>query len=371
MRSKQEIQSDIDGLDIEMRSLLEAVKDETKAFNKEEVEKRRAELAEKRAGFCKELAALSAPPITDTEERGLLYNRQAWIDAAKEKRTLQIGTTTPNTGSINQIGTLYKEISAGDELLNSATTIFGRDASTNIPVLTPLSEPSDYAEGATTVATDSTAAVTITEIQPKAYAIVLPLTAEMLTMGSVNMEAELGGIFQKAFRRVMHKGMLNGAGTSKTMKGIYTSAGATGATVTPQGTKNVLLISELAKLALSVVGLDEEYRILMPTSLYQKFVSDQTNGEDVKIYKEGLIRDKSIEGVKIILDDFITLGDTAGSPLVVAAPLARYTIGIAQQLVIDPIKVKGDTNTYYQATMFFSGKQVSDKDFRSITLRTT
>lgn len=378
-RTKQEINSDLADVDLEMRALLESVKDESKEFNAEEVRSKKLELTEKRSALCKELAELEKPIESRIIDGSGLYNRDAWIQAAREHRSLEIGTIgAAGIGSVNQLSELFKEISEGDDILQTARYFYGRDASTNIPVLSPMGEPGDYNEAMkpatgntkTTIKEDTDTEINITEIQPKAHAIILPVTAEMLTMGSVNLEAELGGIFAQAFRRKMHNGMLTGSGTGKLMKGIYTSAKVTTANHTKiTAAKGVgVTISELAKLALSVIGKSETYTLLMNPSVYQTLLSDSTSSEDVKIYKEGLIRDKSIEGVKIRLDNLMTAGTVANEPLVVAVPLSRYAIGIANQLVIDPIKVKGDTQTYFQATMFFSGKQISDKDLYSLVV---
>ncbi|MBO8449675.1 MAG: hypothetical protein IAA96_01055, partial [Spirochaetes bacterium] len=85
------------------------------------------------------------------------------------------------------------------------------------------------------------------------------------------------------------------------MKGIFTSAKDNTDGVTEiAGT--AVKISELAGLALKIRSKDESFAIVMNPSVYQGILSDATAGEDVKLYKESLIRDKSIEGVKIVLD---------------------------------------------------------------------
>lgn len=392
MREKREIQKDIDDVNIALRTLLEDVNDITKPFDKEKVAAERAALTEKRAALCKELADAEAARVAAQAndapaERSALYNADEWIKAAKEERSLTIGTIgSPGIGSVNQLSALYKEVSDGDEILKQATYFYGRDASTNIPVISPMDEPDSYSEGAANVSKDTTASTTnkrytvkdpgtsidITEIQPCAYSAIIPLTAEGMVMGSVDFESQINGLFAKAFTRKMHNGMLTGAGTGKLMRGIYTSAkdttAASAKTKIAAGGKAVK-ISELAGLALSVIGKSEKYTLLMNSTIYQALLGDSSTGEDVKIYKESLIRDKSIEGVSIFIDNLLTTGSAEGDPLVIAVPLSRYAIGVAQQIVIDPIKVLGDTKTYFQATMFFSGKQISDKDIYSLTMK--
>lgn len=383
MRTKQEIQNDIDNLDVELRSIMEEVKDDTKAFDKDAVAKRRAEIAEKRAALCKEMASLQAPPTpSEVQERaGTIYDPEVWKRAAADRRSITLGTTpAPGIGSINQLTTLFKDISDSDDILKRATYFYGPNATTSIPVLAPMDDIGDYAEGTRPVenatsgvttggiAEDTSAAITTTEIQPKAYARVLPITYEMQTMGSVNFEAQINDVFTKAFNRTMHKGMLTGDGADKRMKGILTSAKATDATKIEIGASTIK-INDLAGLALSVLGKSESFTLLMNPSVYQTLLSDSSTSEDIKIYKEGLIRDKSIEGVPILLDSLLTVGTAAGSPLVIAVPFSRYAIGIAQQIVIKAIEDKDSTYTYFKAVMFFSGKQISDKDLHSLVVK--
>lgn len=370
MRTKEEIQNDLDNVELEIRSLHEDVKDTSKDLNVEEVKAKKQELSEKRNSFMKELAELNKP----TEKPSSVNSRNAeWLKAVAERRSITIG----DVGSINQVKTLFKEIEDTEGILGKASYYYGRDASTNIPVLTPIADPTGQAEGASGISPDSTADISVTEIQPKAYVSVLPITAEMLTMGTVDIESELPTIFAKAFKKVMHKGMLNGTGSNKAMKGLFTSASANTAGQTNLGstgsgasaTANTSIkCSQLAKLALEVSAKDESYTIIMNPSVYQGVLADATASEDTKLYKEGLIRDKSIEGVKIILDNNAPKTTASGDVLCVAVPLSRYAIGIANQVVIKPVDVMGDTKTYFQATMFFSGKQVSDNDIYSLVV---
>ena len=303
--TREEIQSKIDDCELELRSLMDEVKNnadvkvEDIRAKKEEIEKRRADLT-------KELAQLNAPASEGEETRGLLFNRDAWLKAAEEKRALQIGAT--KFGSVNQIKSLVKEIAEKDGVLAKASFYYGANASTVIPVLSPsIANPGDYAEGTTNVAVDTQAQLKTTEITPKAYVAVLPITAEAL----------------------------------KKMTGLFTAAAdsTSGATVTElAASQTAIKLSDLATLALTVSALDEEYEIVMNPTVYGSMLADSTAGEDVKIYKESLIRDKTIEGVKVTLDAKAPTSTSAGAILCVAAPLSRYTVGIAGEIDIEAIK---------------------------------
>lgn len=367
--TREEIQSKIDDCELELRSLMDEVKNnadvkvEDIRAKKEEIEKRRADLT-------KELAQLNAPAPEGEETRGLLFNRDAWLKAAEEKRALQIGAT--KFGSVNQIKSLVKEIAEKDGVLAKASFFYGANASTVIPVLSPsIANPADYAEGATNVAVDTDAQLKTTEITPKAYVAVLPITAEALKLGIVDLEAELPDVFGRAFAKVMHSGMVTGAGTSKKMTGLFTAAAdsTSGATVTElAANQTAIKLSDLATLALTVSALDEEYEIVMNPTVYGSMLADSTAGEDVKIYKESLIRDKTIEGVKVTLDAKAPTSTSAGAILCVAAPLSRYAVGIAGEIDIEAIKKVGDTNTYFQATMFFGGAPECGVDLYAIAV---
>lgn len=359
--NKEELLDKIENVQKEIRNNADAYLDTSNDV--EVLNKRGADLKAELNQLKKDLAQMSAPVENkDTEERSI-FNKDLWLRSYKENRSITIG----GTGNISQIKKLIHEVADSDSILNSASFYYGPNASTNIPVLTPVADPTGQAEGATSIGYDTTAGVTVTEIQPKAYVSVLPISAEMLSMGSVNLEAELPTMFSKAFARTMHDGMLAGLGTDKAMKGLFVSASAHSDGVTNVAGTSIKL-SELAGLALKVRGKDEVYTIVMNPATYQAMLSDATAGEDVKIYKESMIRDKSIEGVQVVLDNRAPATTSAGDVLAVAVPLSRYAIGVAGQMDITPIRVPGDTNTYFQATMFFSGKQVTDKDIYSLAV---
>lgn len=356
---KEELLAKITNLSCEVRSIADELMDTSKDVN--EVRSRLDAKKEELRKAKMELAQMDAPKA-EAETRSNLQEEFRKL-ARDEVRSITIGST----GNINQVKQLFNEVANTDELVDGASFFYGPNAATNIPVLAPLTDPSAYAEGATDVTVDTDAAVATTQIAPKAHVSVLPITAEMLEMGAVDIEAELSGIFQKTFKRVMHKEMLTGSGAN-TMTGLFVAA--TGAGVTTAGSvasnATAIKISDLVALALAVRGKDETYSIILNPSVYQGALADSTAGEDVKLYKESLIRDKSIEGVKVILDASAPSTFGAGKVLAVACPLSRYAIGVAGQINIEKISVKGDTNKYFQATMFFNGKQISAKDLAAI-----
>lgn len=366
--TRMEYQNEIDDCTMELRSLMEAVKDSSKDINLEEVKTRKAELEAKRMRLSKELAELDRP-----EERGhgALVTNEEFLKCATEKRTLTIG----GIGKIEQVQQLFEAVDDKTDILNAITIDYGTNANTAIPVLDPLLEdPQEAEEGASGLAEDDEAEIIVTEIQPKAYVAILPVTAEALTMGSIDIESKLPELFRKAFRRKQHKALFNGVLTnSKGVKGLWAAAAENAAgkmKVTDKATN--ITVHELAHLALTAAGKDADYEIVMNSSIYSGILADPTPGKDVETYKADLIQNKMIEGIHVRIDNKASTGKTAegaitdGSVAVVAAPLARYHLGIVPEIFIDPIKVKGDTKTYFQATCFFGGRQVTDSDVMSL-----
>ena len=287
-----------------------------------------------------------------------------FIKAAEEKRSL----TLAKNGALNQVQELIKAIIDKDEILSFARYFYGPNASTTIPVLSPRPAlPAGQSEGASGIASDSTAQMGTTEIQPMIYFAELPVTYEALKLNSINLESELPEIFREAFQAAMHEGMLVGTGSGKEMKGIFVSAkdNASGQTAI-SGAKPT--ISELAALALTLAGLNGNYDLVMHPSIYADILSDATDSEDVKLYKESLIRDKKIEGINVRLDNNAPSAKSSGAVLVAGVPLDRYAIGVAGEVEIRPVTKTGDTQTYFHALMPFSGKAILDGDIYSLVV---
>ena len=374
MANKFDIQSQIDAVELELRSLREDVKNTEKEVNVDEVRSKMKELETKRGSLIKELAECDKP-VEQTETRTALFDAEELRKLAKgELRSITIGTDGGSVG----VGKIFEQVAVKDDLLAQADIQFGKDALTKIPVILPLGDLTSSTEGTTSVTVDTDAGISITELNPRAYPRVLPVSAEALTVGVVDIENRMQGIFDKAFRKAMHKGMIVGAGTSgDAMEGIFTNvnnaiSAATSAGDYPErvlgiGTSAALTVAKLAELAIKVGGLDEEYTIVLSPSVYGALMSDSSTDDSTKLYKETLIRDKSIENVKVVVDAYApATTDAAKKTLAVAAPLGRYEIGVVKAMQIDVIKTAGDKNTYFQAIPFFDGKKADSRDLYAI-----
>ena len=367
IKTKAELRADIEALELERRSFMEEVRHGTGEFNEEEAKSKLADFDKRRADLEKAYAEIDKP---EGGKEGITLTNRDFVEAAKEMRAITIG----GNGKINQVQQLFEGIGEKDDILNAVTFDYSDNASTNIPVLEPgLEEPVDTAEGGSSINEDDEAEMKTTEIQVYGLASVLGVTAEALQLNTVDIQSKLPELFRKAFRKKLHTKVLQGSlisNTQKGVKGIWTSAAANTAGITQlAASQTSIKCSDLAGLALKVSGYDETFEIVMNPATYQNVLSDSTSGEDVKLYKEGLIRSKEIEGVKVRLDAKAPKATTAGSILAVAVPLSRFHVGVAGGITITPIKVKGDSKTYFQAEAFVGGKQVTDTDLFSLAVK--
>ncbi|MDR1926606.1 MAG: phage major capsid protein [Endomicrobium sp.] len=335
-------------VDIQIRSLQEdIVSGKIKA---DDAKKKFEELRSQKKDIEQQIALAKAPK---DEVRSTADIQKALI----EKRAI----TLSGTGAINQIRELAKELMAKTPILERVRYFYGPNASTNIPVLSPgLATPAVAAEGATSIAVDSTATLASKSITPHAYVSILPVSLETITMGTVNFDSELPSIFADAFAQAFHRGVLIGSGTGLDFKGIFNAIPSTNE-IECAATGNPT-IADLVQLALTVQDLTDNGVIVLAPSIYAGILADTTSGV-ADVYKEELIRAKTIENVRVILTSAAPSVLTAGSTVAVAGRLDDYGLGMASEIAIEPIKKVGDTNTYFQASVFANGTTIVDKNF--------
>ena len=283
----------------------------------------------------------------------------SWRDVAsamREKRAV----TLSGTGNVAVIHDLIKEAQKKTPLLGMARTFVGPNASTNIPVWSPtIATPSSYAEGATSVTSDTSGKLGVTSLTPYAYISVLPVSNETLLMTGSTLESELPTIFGEAFAAAMHAGMVTGDGEDQDMKGIFNGINTNNqiecaATGMPS-------MADVVGLALKLQDYYDDGVIVMNPSVYSALTSTSVEGYD--FYKEELIRNKRVEGVRVILTSYAPTDTTAGKILVVGGRMSDYAIAVAAELTIEPLKKVGDNNTYFQAVAYFNGSPILDKNF--------
>jgi hypothetical protein len=121
-------------------------------------------------------------------------------------------------------------------------------------------------------------------------------------------------------------------------------------------------IADLVELALTIQDLTDSGVIVLSPSIYAGILADSTAGVS-KVYKEELIRNKTIENVPVILTSAAPSNTTADNIVAVAGRLDNYGLGMASEINIEPIKKVGDTNTYFQASVFANGIPIVNKNF--------
>jgi HK97 family phage major capsid protein len=344
-------------LDIQIRSLQEEVV--SGKIKAEDAKKKFEELRSQKTEIEKLIAQENAP---QQERSATTADIQK---ALIEKRAI----TLNGTGAINQIKELAKELQAKTPVLQRVRYFYSPSASTNIPILSPgLATPAVVAEGATSIALDSTAVLGARLLTPHAYVSILPISLEALKLGTVNFDSELPAIFADAFSQAFHRGILTGDGTGLNFSGLFTSIPSVNNVVC--ASTGTPAIADLVKLALTVQDLTDNGIIILSPSIYAGILADSTAGVS-KVYKEELIRNKTIENVQVILTSAAPSDLTAGSTVAVAGRLDDYALGIASEITIEPIKKVGDTNTYFQASAFANGIPIIAKNFYGLVTKQT
>jgi HK97 family phage major capsid protein len=337
-------------LGIEFRSLQEQIKNG--AINGKNAKEKLNELQNRKAEVNKQ-AALAEAPIQKRASNSL----EEISKAMREKRAI----TLNGTGAINQIKELTKELQQKTPLLQRVKYFYGANSSTNIPILSPsVATPVSYAEGATSVSVDNTAMLGNKAITPYAYVSLLPVSAETLQLGSVSFEAELPAIFADAFAQGFHSQILAGDGTGRNMKGLFAGV-PTGNKIECAATGNPT-VADLVKLALKVKDYADNAVVVLSPTVYTGIIVSDTVPQ-YEIYKEEIIRNKSIEGVEILLTSGAPSSITAGAVVAVAGNLENYGLAMASEIAVEPIKKVGDTNTYFQAVVFANGSPIVEKNF--------
>lgn len=277
--------------------------------------------------------------------------------AMSEKRAV----TLNGAGAISVLSELFKVLQAKTPVLERVRYFRGANANTNIPIWNPtIATPNNYAEGAGNVAWDAQGQLGIRQLTPVAYASVLPVSAEAVKMGAINIESELNAIFADAFAQAFHAGVLQGDGLGRNMLGLFPAIPV--ANRIPCGAAGAPVVADLVTLALGMKDRTDNSVIIMNPSIYSSILADVTVGV-ADLYKEELIRSKTIEGVPVLLTSGAPAVTGAGSIVAVAGELNQYAIAMASEITIEPKKIVGDTNTYFEATVFANGSPIIPENF--------
>lgn len=286
-------------------------------------------------------------PQGDTETREKVSGIDEIRSAMSEKRAI----TLSGTGAVSVISQIVKEIQQKRPLVAQYRTFYGPNASTNIPILSPgMAVPTGQAEPAT-ASDDETAALGLKSLTPKGYMSVLPVTAEAMLLSGAAIESEIPGLFADAFGKALFSGSLTGPGTDHTMSGMFLPASV--GNKIDVAVAGAPKLADLLKLALAVQDYTDDAAIVInPTHFGAMIMEDVA---EILPIKQELIANRSILGVPVVLTGAAPATTVAGEIVAVSMSMSNYGLAIAQEMTIDPIKVKGDSRTYFQSTSFMNG----------------
>ena len=324
----------------ELRNMQDQLKNDREAFQ-----------AEQRA-FEKQKAEFETPAVK--RDREVVTTMREVITAMQEKRAI----TLSGAGAVEVVGELFKAFRNRTDILNGLRYFYGPNAATKIPVLSPRpARPARVAEGVTNASSDSTAALGATSLEPETYFSELPVSWETLKYCPANFERELVEIFADAFADAMANQVVVGKGktTYYEFAGLFTSVPS--ANQIACAAAGAPAMADLVKLALKM----QEKVMVNPTivispTLYAGITAASVSGYEV--YKNELIMNRTIEGVKVEVCGYAPSTTTANSIVAVGFDKGDYAVGVTTDITIEPIRAKGDTNTYFQAIMGMDGKPI-------------
>jgi HK97 family phage major capsid protein len=281
-------------------------------------------------------------------------NSQCFADMSKamiEKRSI----VSNGIGAINQIKEIVKELSTKKEIISMVRIIYGDNAEFGIPVLSPtIARPESYNEGENNIPVDTNAKIDNKIIYPIPYISLLPVSAESLSLNSINIEKELIDIFVDAYGDELTKSIIQG---NDGFDGIFNNN-------IENKIETDFDIKDLAKLALTLNDYNGDSIILMNETIYNKFLFNVNKDDKVAmIYAKILKDEKKIEGIEIHTTGYAPFSTTTGSIVAVGFRPEDYILALAGQIHLEIIKKVGDTNTYYQATLFCGGTKTINKNF--------
>ena len=324
----------------ELRATQDQLKSEREAFE-----------AEQRA-FEKQKAEFETPAVK--RDREVVTTLREVVNAMQEKRAI----TLSGAGAVEVVSALFKVFRNRTDILNGLRYFYGPNAQTKIPVLSPRpARPARVAEGVTNASSDSTAALGATALEPETYFSELPVSWETLKYLPVDFERELVGIFADAFADAMANQVVNGKGktTYYEFGGLFTSVPS--ANQIACAAAGAPAMADLVKLALKMQEkVMAQPTIVIAPTLYAGITAAAVTGYEV--YKNELIMNRTIEGVKVEVCGYAPTTTNANSIVAVGFDKNDYAVGVTTDITIEPIRAKGDTNTYFQAIMGMDGKPI-------------
>ena len=330
------------------------------------VESLETRAAEKQARDLEEKRNLSLKDnfkMENKETRNSVFAEMA--KAILEKRTINainitdtLGEDAANgIGRVNQFAQLWDLIKQKEPLLDQVSYFNGPNFETQIPVLEARpATPTKVSEGWTGNDPSATksAGLAVKKLNPETYVAILPITYEAARHSFVGLEERIPALLAESFRTAM---------CNLVFDGIFDADNIAASNQIATASASAVSIKDLMDLALAVKDTDvAEPVMVMNQGIYAAIAAADSNGYD--FVKEELVRNKTVEGVKVILTGKAPAFGTASADDIVVwcGDLKNYALAIADQVTIEPMKKLGDSMTYYQAIMAFAGAVVQPKN---------
>lgn len=359
----------------ELEAALKECRAAIDAGNKDEVEKTRLKVVDKRAALDKELElreveeSLKRVPAPQEERSGDPKTvggilRRAMLKAGEEKRAI-----TANGTGVNTVGGIVKALVDGGKIAPKVAKFYAPNAKTVVPVFAPhLAVPVGTAEGATGTSSDSTGALGAKEFTLKPWYSTIAIS--MAALFASDIESELPQIFAEAFGQAMDKAICVGAGSGNDALGVFI-ASSSGVTTTQDidcAAAGAPAWADYLGLAMELLGNMngpvERAAIIVNPAVFKTALGAAASGYDpMKV--EYLTRG-TILGIPVILSSYALTTLTAGSYVAVGGYFSHYGLAVAQELTIDPIKTVGSDNVTFQAFVYMQGNPLVAGSFRRL-----
>lgn len=280
------------------------------------------------------------------------------VQAMSEKRTV----TIQGTSAINQVNGIWDLVKQKNVLLDRVSYFRGPNGKTSIALLAAHpAKPSKTSTAGNAAynrnyAVDSTQLLGVKDVTPYAWTSVIPVDYDTVTYSFSDIENRLPALLSDAFRDAMCDGMFKGDGSNGTIKGIFADGSVAAANLIETESASAVSFKDLLDLALKVKDQDvAEPIIIMNPGIYSVLAATST--QDYNFIKEELVRNKSVEGIHVELTGKAPSFDDAseGDIVVWAGDLKNYGFAVADELTIETAKIVGDSNTYFQGIMSFTG----------------
>lgn len=331
----------------EMQTIIDSAKKEERALNETE-EKRMKELEgmidvlkkESRAREMQEELRAQMKPA-DSKKEDAKEVRSELARAIMEKRAI----TVNGAGATAYIRDIVMQKIEKAPWLSQLDYIVAANANTIIPVLAPIPANGAYtAEGTTNVSADSTAVLSAKTLAPRAYVSLLQVSKNALTF--TELERQIDRAYQKVFANTIHTEVVTGSGTNSFV-GLDVTTNKTAVSTA------AVSLTGLLQLALKANGTLNNGIILINPDAFAAIINANATSPIVA----SILATMQLYGMPIYTTNNLAGGAQDNEVWAVAFEPDNYAVGLAGEVMIDTINVKGDVNTYFQAYLFADGKE--------------